>query len=135
MNTVEILEVGASALICGFMPIALFVNTMVAFPVIRGDGRAGFDIVQNKCLQRIRGTVQGNMQSNATHSLFLDSSLHSYRDDGFAFSSTAPLAGSGRTDEELIHLDASGQFLAVVADGAASEFLHPGPCCAVAAEA
>ena len=47
----------------------------------------------------------------------------------------AALAGPGSADEKLVHLDASGQFFPLIADGAASKFLKPSPSGAVTAEA
>jgi len=75
------------------------------------------------------------MQTNATHSFVEVSTLNGDRHNGFAFGTAATLSGSRRADEKFIHFDATGQFFASIADGAASKLLQPGPGGSVAAKA
>jgi len=134
MSPIELVIVLALCLVGDFTLELFFVNDVVALPVIGGDGRSGFDIVENERFHGIPGTIQGDMQTNATHSLFEVSTFNGNRYDGFAFGRAASLAGALATDEELIDLNAAGQLFTLTTDGAAPELLKPCPGSAVTAE-
>ena len=75
------------------------------------------------------------MQTNATHSLFNVSSLNGDSNNGFALGTAASFAGLLAADEKFIHFNSPGQFLAILAYGAASKLLQPAPSGAVTAKA
>jgi hypothetical protein len=123
------------ALVRYLASILFFINDVVALPIIRSDGGTGLDIVEDKGFQRISGTIQGNMQTNATHSLFDVSSFHGNGNNGFAFSAPAPFAGTLTADEKLIDFDTAGKLFPFVADRTAPELLKPCPGGAITAKA
>ncbi len=135
MSTIELVIVFGLALIGNFASKLFFINDVVALPVICSNGCAGLDIVENEGFQRVPGAVQGDMQTNATHSLFYVSALNGNRYDGFSFGPSTSLARTLTTDEELIDLDAAGQLFTLMTHSATPELLKPGPGGAVTAKA
>ena len=135
MNAIELIIVPGLALV-GYFAAELFViDDVVALPVIRGNGGARLDIVENEVFQGIPGTVQGDMNANATHSFLEVSALNGERHNGFAPGPTAALAGTLTTDKKFIDLDPAGQLFTIITDGAAPKLLKPGPGSAVTPKA
>jgi hypothetical protein len=69
--------------------IAIGFDKAVTWQRIGGDCAAGFNMVQNKRFKRICRTVQGNVQTNATHPFLKVSALDSNGDNGFTMGTTA----------------------------------------------
>ena len=135
MSTIEMLMVHASTLVCFLMTVTIGFDEVVAVPGIRSDRRTGFNMMKNKGLKGISGTVQGDVQTNATHSLFHLSSFYSNGNDRFAMGTAPSGAGFLAADEKFIDFYPPRQLFPVVADGAASELLQPTPGRLIAAEA
>jgi hypothetical protein len=102
MYAIEFVVVLAFRLVGYFMLILLFVNDAVASQSVSGDGGSGLNIVENEGLERKPCAIQGDMQTNATHSLFNVSTFDGNRHNGFTFSSPASFAGALTTNEKLI---------------------------------
>lgn len=135
MDAKQVLVVLCFALVDSDMFKLLFNKWLVARPCICNHARAGLNVIENEGFQRVRRAIQGNMQANATHSLFNLSALDGYSDNCFTFSSSAAFAGLLCADKKLVHFNATGQFFTFMANCAAPEFLQPVPCGAIAAKA
>ena len=118
MSTIEFIIVLALALIGYFAPVSFFINDVIALPVIRGNGCARLDRIEDEGFHGIPGTIQGDMQTNATHSFFDVSALNGDQHNGIAFGSTAWLSGTLTADEKLIDLNAAGELFSLLTNSA-----------------
>ena len=71
------------------MAISVFGNEVVAGQSIGGDGAARLNVMQDKGFKGICRAIQGDVQTNATHSFLHVSPFHSDGNDGFPMG-TAP---------------------------------------------
>jgi len=115
------------------MGVALFIQSIIAFPAIGTNSTASGNVISNKGYQRLWRTAGYDGKADAAQ--FVAVTLDCGGNDGFTGSTPAPFAGFLAADEKLFNFNRAGKFVPVCADRTASQRLQPGPRGIVAAKA
>ena len=135
MCTKKALIVFGSLLIGALVAIQAVINKLVAGIIIGSDRAAWCNVIEDECFHRKCRAIQCDMKANTTYSFFQGSSFNSNGNDGLAIGPTASLASLWTANEEFIHFNAARKLFPFMTNGAASEFLQPGPGGAIATKA